>query len=83
LSFPPAPKPSVGINGEKVGLTPHPEIKQVLEALAVAATTSPSSLGEVSPPLKKVHTKGCLSPSSWYAPMGCCMLLTQLINPHA
>jgi hypothetical protein len=43
-----------------VGLTPHPKIQQVLEALAAAVVASTSSLGEVGPPLKKVRTEGCL-----------------------
>jgi hypothetical protein len=56
--------PSVGISGEKVGLTPCPEIQQVLEALATVAATSLTSFGEAGPPIKRVHTKGCLSPSA-------------------
>jgi hypothetical protein len=46
-----------------VGLTPCPEIQQVLEDLVAAVMTSPLSLGEAKPPLKKVHTMGYL-PSS-------------------
>jgi hypothetical protein len=67
--------PSVSINREKVDLTACPEIKHVLEAPSAVATTSPSSLEEAEPPLRKDRTKGCLSPFAWYAPMGCCRLL--------
>jgi hypothetical protein len=59
--------PSVGTSRGKLGLTPIPEIQHVVEA---PTTASPSSLGEAGPPLKKVFTKGCLSPSARYAHMG-------------
>jgi hypothetical protein len=54
--------PSVGIRREKVVLIACPEILQVPEAPAAVAVTSPSCLGEASPPLKKVCTKGYVPP---------------------
>jgi hypothetical protein len=56
---------------EEMGLTPLPEVQQVLEATTAVATVSLSSLGEPGPPPKKVRTKGCLSPSARYAYVGC------------
>jgi hypothetical protein len=66
--------PAVGTSGEKVGLTPHPKIQQVLEATATAVAASPSCHGEAGTPLKKAHTKGCMPPSARYAHVGCCTL---------
>jgi hypothetical protein len=61
-----------------VGLTPFPAIRQVLEAPVAAATASPSSHGEARPPLKKVHTKGCLPPSARYVHVGTVFFLCNL-----
>jgi hypothetical protein len=67
--------PSVWISGEERGLTPHPDVQQVLDTPTTVVVASSSSFGEPKPALKKVRTKGCLSPSACYAHVGCCTLL--------
>jgi hypothetical protein len=67
--------PSVCITGEERGLTPRPEVQQVLETLTVVAAVSSSSFREPRPPLKKVYTKGCLPQYAQYVHMGYCTLL--------
>jgi hypothetical protein len=61
-----------------MGLSPHPDLQQVLETPAAVDTGSSSSFGEPEPPVKKVCTKGCLPPSARYAHVGCCTLLCNL-----
>jgi hypothetical protein len=63
--------PFVCTSGEKVGLTPHSEIQQVLVTSVTVAATSPSSLEEARPPLKKVRTKNYLTSSAQYVYVGC------------
>jgi hypothetical protein len=53
--------PFVCISEEEMGLTPRPEVQQVLET---PIATSSSSFGEPDPLLRKVCTKGCLSLSA-------------------
>jgi hypothetical protein len=53
--------------GEReMGSTLLYDAQQVLESSAAVATVSSFSLGEYGPFTKKVHTKGCLPPSSQY-----------------
>jgi hypothetical protein len=58
--------PFVGAGEREMGSTPLRDVQQVLETSAAVATVSSSSLRESWPLPKKVCTKGCLPPSTWY-----------------
>jgi hypothetical protein len=59
-------------SGEKeVDLPPLHDAQQVLRPSAAMETVSSPSLGESGPLPKKVHNKGCFSPSAQYVREEC------------
>jgi hypothetical protein len=66
-----AEDPFIGIGDREMGSTPLRDAQQVLEMSAAVAMVSSSSLRESGPLPKKVHTKGCLPPSTQYVHVEC------------